>query len=275
MYKKIIVIILLFFLNISIIFAAAWFSERPPKYYLFFKNSITNQEKYTKLNDYLFDYYFNRYINWAEIWWNINIENWKLIKIIENVEDLDNKKEQIRLYEKWKINIWTYSIWLNYSNWEKYDKIDLSKYDRLTFLDLTKKERFLLYLDIFLWFFWIWFLLFIPINIIVFFSLGYFLLKTNVKIFKNVYINSFLIHLITYIIIIYFWLSLQELLSVNYSWFMAYFFTVWFFKLILFIISTYTINIYNKKYDKNFKYKYIIIFYIIVYLVFMLWIKLF
>lgn len=281
--KRILLIGVLFFINIISTFAAAWISDPLPKYYLFFQNSITKEIKYTKHNDFIFDHYFDKYINWANIWWNINIKNWKLIRLEETLLDIDTWKEYLTIYNSWSIKVW--DTWLDSSYhdiWKEYDiseKNDLSKYKKLGFWDLNYIENIFLFIKIFFWFFWIGFLFFLPLNIITFFCFWYLFLKVyekyNMIIFKNVYINSFIVYLISYILIIYNWLSMQELWAQHPIWFMTYFFFVWFWKFILFLISKYVIDsLYNKKYEKKVDYFYFFVFYALVFVLFIIYLQL-
>lgn len=278
--KKILLIVFLFFINIFSVFAAAWFSDLLPKYYLFFQNNLTKEVKYTKHNDFIFDHYFNKYIEWAKIWWDINIQNWKLIRLEKTVLDIDVRKEYLTIYNSWVISF--FDFWVSVKpiyNWENHDiskKSDVSQYKKLSFSDLNYKENIFLFIKIFFSFFGIGFLFFLPLNIITFFCFWYLLfllyLKYNIRVFKNIYINSFIIYLISYISIIYIWFSFQELSAQHYAWFITYFFFVWFCKFILFLISKYVIDsLYNKKYERKVNLFYVFLFYFLFFIIFLIY----
>ena len=215
-----------------------------------------------------------------QIWWNINIKDWKLIRLEKTLLNIDTWNEYLTIYNTWSIKVWDMWVDSTYHDISKeYDiseKTDLSKYEKLSFWDLNFEENILLIIKVLFWFFWIGFLFFLPFNIIIFFCFGYLLLllyeKYHIVIFKNVYVNSFLAYLISYMYIIYIWFSFQEFSAQHPSWFMSYFFFVWFWKFILFLISKYVIDsLYNKKYQKKVDYFYFFVFYALFFVLFIIY----
>lgn len=238
---------------------------------LFFQNLDTKEIKYVSVKTYrsrfLFNYYLLNYINKLEIWWNNKLEKWKLIRVERKQDDYNTNITTISNYLTWAINVW-YS-WINlYEHWFTWTLTDTYNLKKLSFSDLTYKEKLIFYSNIFLDFFWFGFLFFLPLNIIVFFCFWYLLFllyeKYWFKLFKNVYINSAFIYIIVYIFQIIFWLAFLELAAWQLFWFMSYFIFVFPFKLIIYLISYHILEKFNKKYpDKKINVKKVLWYYVI------------
>ena len=245
------------------------------EYNLFFQNKNTNEQKYintkTHHSRFFFNYFLLKYINWSEIWGESKLQNWKLIKIEK--KDYNDKpgSPEITNYFSWKIRVYDY--WINLEKWNTWALLYLNNLNKLTFQDLTSHEKLnLFYLGI-LDFFWFLFFWLLPLNIIIFFCFWYLLFsfyeKYWLSIFKYIYLNSFIVYLITYIILIFNWLSFPELLSLDPFWIWAYSFFVWLPKFILYLFSLIYLKKYHEKYpEKKVIYKYVIYWYILLFCLF-------
>lgn len=268
MIKKILFILSFSILLYTQAFASFWIVS---DYFLFFQNKNTLEQKYVSVKTYksrfFFDYYLLNYINWSEIWGESKLQNWKLVKIETKTDDHGNKYKSPKIshYLTGRIDIWNF--WINLRNWFTWSLSDVSRLEKLTFHDLTPEENSKLYFEMFLDFFWAWFLLFLPLNIIIFFCFWYLLFSLYesywLYFFKYVYINSFFAYLIIYTTLIYYWLSFTELASGQLFWPMNYAFLVWVPKLGLYLVSYHLFWLYHKKYpEKMTIYKYIIVWYV-------------
>ncbi|EKE28522.1 MAG: hypothetical protein ACD_3C00049G0004 [uncultured bacterium (gcode 4)] len=266
MIKKILLIF-----GISFIFASQvfWNFSDISTYYLFFQNKNTNEQKYIETKSYGNWFFFNRYllkyIDWTEIWWKSKLNNWNLIKIEDSYFHDNPGNHETAYSNSWVISVWNY--WINFENKiSTWSLSDVSGLGILTFQDITYFESIKIYFHMLMDLFWIWFLLFLPLNIIIFFCFWFLLFLLYERywygIFKNVYINSFFIYITAYLILIYSWLSFVELASGHAFWMSTYGVMVWIPKLFLYLISYKVFWIYHNKYpNKKILYKNIMYWY--------------
>ena len=270
MRKKSFLILCMIILSISQAFAN--FSDIS-HYYLYFKNKNTNEVKYIETKSFgrwfFFNEYLLKYLDWSNIWADSKLDIWKLYKI-EEAYYMSKSNSTIYSYSNsWKISVWAFII--NYENkLSTWSLSDISKLKLLWFQDITNDEKMSIYSNIFLDFFWILFLVFLPLNIIVFFCFWYllFLLYERfwIKIFQNAYINSLIVYLIFYLLIIYNWFSFTELSSSDPFWFMAYALVVWVPKFVLYLISYILFESFHKKHhEKKIIYKKVMYWYFLIF----------
>jgi len=238
---------------------------------LFFENLKTKEIKFVDIKTYksrfMFNYYFLKYINNSEIWVRNKLENWKLIRVERKTDDYNTNKTTIYNLQTGSISVWEFWINLHW-DWFTWTLTDITNLKKIWFSDLNYKENLSLLLSMFIDFFWFWFLVFLPLNIIIFFCFGYLLFllysKYWIKLFKNIYLNSAFVYIIIYLFQVYYWFSLLELSAWKPFWFMSYLFFVFPFKLIIYLISYYLLEKFNKEYpDKKINYKKILMFYLI------------
>lgn len=252
--KKLIKIILF------LVFISLWIntnaSFQPIKSTLYFENINTKEITYYETISYnkknLIDLYFLKYLDWKKIWEGIIFSNW-ILK--EYCRDKD-------CYNKWFFKKTSYSTQLGWVNnndiiiWD-YNK-DKSTLSKFSISDINFDEKLnTLYFEIFKSLS-IEFIIFLPLNLIIFFCIWYFIyiifskyIKINSYIF--IYTISFFSYLIVFILLYYFKLWFINFNTVNFG-FMSYFMIVWLFKLIALLISKYTIEKYRK--EKNIKWNF-------------------
>jgi hypothetical protein len=227
---------------------------------------------YNKKN--LIDLYFLKYLDWKKLWKDTVFNSWILKEYCHDKN----------CYNKWIFQTSRYSTQLDwvYSDdiiiWSyNGDKSSLSKFiiDDIDFAEKFNNLYFKILKSLS-----IEFLIFFPLNLLVFFCFWYYIyiiiskyIKINSYIF--IYVISFFIYLITFSILYYFWLWFINFNTVNF-WFMSYFIIVWSFKFIVFLISKYTIEKYRK--ENNIKWnleKNILYYYLWLIVLIILYIQLF
>lgn len=264
---------LLFVTILSLLFssqASASFSIISDDFF-FFQNKNTSEIKYVNVKTYhsrfFFNYYLLNVLDKAEIWGPSKLQNWRLVRIESKLSDLWKKgsSPSVSHYLSGEIDVWSFGINLPRDGFSA-PLTDVSYLQKLGFQDLTREECIKFYFQMFLDFFWVWFLLFLPLNIIIFFCFGYLLFLLYEKfwwsIFKYVYVNSFFVYLITYLTLIYNGLSFLQLTSGELFWFSSYFFFVGLPKFMLYSISYRIFKEYHQKYpEKKVIYKHMLLGY--------------
>lgn len=272
-FIKIILFLVLIFLSLN---TNANF--QPIKSTLYFENINTKEIMYYDTISYnkknLIDLYFLKYLDWKKLWKDTVFNSWILKEYCHDKN----------CYNKWIFQTSRYSTQLDwvYSDdiiiWSyNGDKSSLSKFiiDDIDFAEKFNNLYFKILKSLS-----IEFLIFFPLNLLVFFCFWYYIyiiiskyIKINSYIF--IYVISFFIYLITFSILYYFWLWFINFNTVNF-WFMSYFIIVWSFKFIVFLISKYTIEKYRK--ENNIKWnleKNILYYYLWLIVLIILYIQLF
>ena len=252
------------------------------EYYLFFQNKNTQEMKYiytkTYQSRFFFNYYFLKNINKIQIGSDTWFQNWKLSRVEENNYD-SKESEAIRSYVTWELNV--RNFWLDVKDSDNIfsgSLSDVSGLQKLGFDDITPSERQDIYFQMFLDFFWIWFLLFLPLNLVVFFCFWYLLFllyeRFSWKFFRYVYFNSFAVYLLVYSLLIFNELSFFELSSIHVFWMWTYFLIIGLPKLIIYFFSLRTLAEYHKKYpEKKVYYKKVLLGYLAAFALFIIFIQ--
>lgn len=269
--RKIILIILIF---ISFLSTTSAFDAVTTSVYL--QNNKTNEIKVFNVKNFdtktLLEIGFINKLSWKNIWDKNIIWNWDIIEFCS----LDN------CYNQWKLAKNSYIIYLEY--WSKYNQIESkinSKYlEEFNISDLNFNDKVKLFDWRIFWNLILEFIIFLPLNLLIFQCFWYFLyllfLKYyNISYFKKIYLNAWIFYLISLIILYtlgYWFMNWNSAMM----WFMWYFMFVWIFKLIIYLISRYTIEKYKK--DENIKSdfeKNIYIYYLLLFILTIIYNKLF
>lgn len=250
----------------------------PVKSTLYFENINTKEITYYDTISYnmksLIDLYFLKYLDWKSVWIDLVFGDWLL-------KEYCIEKD---CYSAWIINKWLYAIYLDRINNDDVivikDNRNKSLLSEFSISNIKFQEKFnILYIEIFKNLV-LEFIIFLPLNLYVFFFFGYLIyniftryIKKNSYIF--IYIFSFIWYLISFILLYWNWLWFINYNTVNFG-FMSYFMIIWFPKFILFFLSKDLL----KKYKKNNNIKsnfeiYILYCYLILFVIFVIYMNLF
>lgn len=175
-------------------------------------------------------------LNWKNIWENIL-----------NLEIYSVCREQ-ECYFEWLISsnyYWIYSnnknnlVSQNKENYQELSLDNLSLSQKYELFDYRVLKPILIEIIIFL-----------PLNLVIFHCVWYLLYlifykKLNINYFKRIYLNAWLFYILSIIILYYLWYGFTNYNS-GLMWLFWYFFFIGIFKFILFLISRYTIERYNR-----------------------------
>jgi hypothetical protein len=205
------------------------------------KNIHTNQiESFIVTNyDYktLLELSLIKKINWKNIW--DQVLDWKIEWVCSG----------FGCYSSGTIRAYAYSV--SVDNSIKNTKVDNRKYDKFNIDNLSLSQKYQLFDYRVLKPLLIEFIVFLPLNLVIFHCLWYLLFllfykKYRINYFKRIYLNAWIFYAISFIALYYFWYWFTNF-NAGIMGFFSYFFFIWLYKFILFLISRYTIERYNKK----------------------------
>lgn len=220
----------------------------------------------------LLDTWIIEEINSKIIWDTIINWKWKIIKVC--IEE--------KCYREWEIL--SSSFIIKVKNYYQKDFI-IEHYDdkwiyEFDFSNISFKDKLSILSFKDFWYIFLEFLFFLPLNLLIFQCLWYllyiiFFKKYKINYFKRIYLNAWIFYILSLIILYSTW---NWFLNWNSAmlWFMWYFMLIGVFKLILFLVSRYTIEKYKRdeKIKSNFE-TYILLFYIFLFLLLFLFIHFF
>jgi hypothetical protein len=263
MLKKVLLFLWIFILFSSYVFADIWSVD---DYYLFFQNKSSGEQKYFKATFgewSVFNIHLLDYLDWSSIWWESKLENWKLVGLKTVYTEEEKIIEQFS--NTWTIEVWSSGI-RNDNSPDTWTSLDQDRLKILTPQDFSNKENVIIYSWVFFELFGWLFLLCLPLNIITFSCFGFLLFllyeKYRYNLFKNLYLNSLIIYLISYLFLIFNGMSYAEVSSGWVFWSAAYLLFVWVPKFVLFLVSLFVLGKYHKKHPDTKKiYKFIVYWY--------------
>lgn len=99
------------------------------------------------------------------------------------------------------------------------------------------------------------FIIFLPLNLVIFHCLWYILFlifykKLKINYFNRIYLNAWIFYIISFILLYYFGYWFTNF-NAGLMWLISYYFIIGVFKFVLFLISRYTIERYNKIEEKK------------------------
>ena len=274
MKLKIILIAVLSLILINSVSANFWIIDTNR---IFFENLKTKETKYMEVKTYknmfMFKFLFLQSFKPLQIWenfWN----NWKITKMEVKTDDLNKNTEKFYVFYTWSINKSAYWI----SNVYRFDDIEIqsisnvSNLTQFSFFDLENDYKLRVIFEFFYRFFWWLFWILLPIHFLIYFCFGrglfYFYEKYNLKIFKNVIINTLVFYLLFYILQILIWISFVQLAIWQFMWITLYPIIFILLQWILLSYSSSVLKEFTKKYpSKYLKYWYIIYLNLLIFLI--------
>lgn len=240
MKKYLIKIIILITFWFSFIPAVFWFDAVITSAEL--KNIKTNEIKSFTVYNYksknLLELSLLKKLDWKNIW--DTILDWEINAICYESDCYLTgwiSTRSYRIYPAWRL--WNEKKYIPKLEREEFQINNLSLSQKYELFDYRVLKPILIEIIIFL-----------PLNLVVFHCAWYLLFlifykKFNINYFKRIYLNAWLFYILSIIILYYLWHGFTNYNS-GLMWLFWYFFFIGIFKFILFLISRYTIERYNK-----------------------------